>query len=279
MVEANEAIRFPILSPGITASVPKGEDLEPVLTTLTDEFTAKANTKFKDGLRLCLETSGDQVAADPTHFQKGAEVFRFENESGKTVAVSVAKYYSWDLIRSQLDFGLTRSPSGQIDSLCLQPFENVVGNLSEGSNKYSMAVELAYSVVDREYRGQGLGSQMFALRIARANYIHTDLPKVIFTMSRGAHLHEETGKKTFEYILKRERDVNGLNENGTTKISHLQIPITDIRQFLGLSPEYNFEQVYPDSQPVLKLAKKVGMVQNGLFRDLSPIIAMTNQSV
>lgn len=137
-----------------------------------------------------------------------------------------------------------------------------------------MATELAYNIVSPECRGQGLGARMFDLRIARAaNIQRNNDPIVLFTMSRGAHLDDGRGKQVFAYLLEQEKNMNGVMVDGRTNISGLRIPVREIRRKLNLPAEFNFEQVHNDSLPIVKLANRSGMIQIGLFKDLSPLFA------
>jgi len=269
--------RLPVRPPtfdNMWISVPQNSLRVNDITCLAQEFAPDRVGEFGKSLRLSLEIGGDLVTQDPQKFPRGGEIFRLEDKQENLIAVAVSKYYSWNLLKNQLSFQVHRSETGQAKALSMATFEELVKSYL-GEADYSVAVELAYNLVDPKFRGQQLGSKMFAFRIARANYIQADKPKLLFMMSRGAYLAEKTGNKLFSYMLDREQKRNGKYPDGRAIVTGVEVSIGDIRSDMDLREEFVLDQVHPDSLPVVRLAEKAKMAQVGLFKDLSPIYVTT----
>lgn len=250
-------------------SVPQNGDRTESANLLASEF-ARDKIDFRDNILTSLENSGEIVASNKAI--KGGEIFRLENTNGETIAVSVSKYYSWNVIKNQLCFRVHLSDGNKAQALSLERFGDLV-KCDLGTCDYSIAVELAYNLVDARQRGKGLGSRMFALRIARAKNIRTDKPKLLFTMSRGAYLPEKSGKLIQSYMVGLESKANGEYPDGKAIISGIEVDIEDLRRHFNLPSEFAPGMVHPDSLPIVGLAHKAGMQKVGLFNDLSPIFA------
>lgn len=264
----------PLKSENMRVSTPYGDDRVSDTVWLAKEFAPTQVEQFGKKLRTLLETTGDLVASDPEKFPRGGEIFRVENGSGKVIAVAMSKYYAWNLLKKQLCFQVHQDEQGNLVSLSLNTFGELTGATLEKAD-FSLAVELAYNLVDVEYRGQGLGAKMFAHRMARAICIQTNKPKLLFTIARGTHLVEKTGKHILSYMLDKERETNGEYPDGRAIVTGITISANEIRTDMRLPNKFIFEEVSANSHPIVKLAQKAEMVQAGLFNTLSPIFAAT----
>jgi GNAT superfamily N-acetyltransferase len=199
-------------------------------------------------------------------------MFRIQNTKGETIASSITKYYSWDILKNQLIFG-TRIIDGRLFSLNLTRLQDLAATHRGPLPEPTIAIELAFNLIDQRFRRKGLGATMFETRITRALDIETKTPKFAFTMARGAYLDQGIGNQIFKYALQREAEVNGYDEAGKVNIGGLEISVEDIQEQLALPESLQLDQVHEDSQPIPKLAKKFGFVYIGLFKDLSPVFA------
>jgi hypothetical protein len=260
----------------LTVSAPQGHRRVVDIEFLAQEFDPTGSKEFAPKLTTVLGSTGEDVAINPEGNARGAELYRLENNQGEVVGVAVSKYYSWDLMRNSVGFyKIRRDNSGNIETLGLSTFEYLANPKEEG---FSLVIELAYNTIDSEYRGQGLGGKLFALRIARAASIKTEKPKIVWTMSRGAHLSKGTGNRIFEYLRNEEEKVNGEHEDGRTIITGIDIPVEKIKIDLELPANFQFDEVYDTSLPIVRLAARFGMIQIGLFRDLSPVFALVQNN-
>lgn len=205
--------------------------------------------------------------------QGGAELLEFKDRSGNSVALCMTKYYSWELLRHQLYFLVHKNPSGEPDALSLTSLDALTEKNFGAKKDYSMAVELAYNFVDPEKRGQKLGALAFNHRIFRAGQIKTEKPKFLFTMSRGAYLAEKIGQGVLETLLHIESIKNGLTSDREVKITGIEVPLEIIINALHLPRSFDFQRVHNESQAIAYLAKKSGMQELGIYKDLSPIFA------
>lgn len=253
--------------------VPQKERQKEAASLITREFCPLNPEAFGTNLEKILEHGADEVVVKPDTFPKGAEVFELSEKDGKTVALGISKYYSWNILRNQMAFKAIVSPEGDIQSLRLEKFSDIVDQSLHPDREYSLAIELAYNLVDPEYRGKKLGSKVFDISLARINYISADGPKLVFTMAKGDHVEDGLGKKIFDYALEKERTTNGVSEDGKAIIKGIDIPVKEIVEYLHLPEDFKFNGVHPDSVATVHLANKVGMKEVGLFKDLTPIHA------
>ena len=190
-----------------------------------------------------------------------------ENEFGKPVAVCASKYYSWSLISNQVCYRFDQEK----DALSLAYFKDLV---QETNATPSLVAEIAYNLVEPQYRRLGIGGKLFQLRLARISQIETENPKVVFTISRGAHIDSGEGDRILQCLLKIERQTTG-QQGDKIKIAGVPVPISKIYETLNISKSFKLDEVHKESKPVVRLAQKYGFVFKGLFKDLSPIFSTT----
>lgn len=265
-MELEQKVEFPDIG-AFTVSVPLSDELLESIHLLGVEFAHGNHLEFATKLLKSHGISPEEIVNNPEKVGRAEETFRLENKTGKTVAVCALKYYSWKLIANQVCYNFNQENG----TLSLAHFKDLVG---ETNTTPSLVAEIAYNLVKPEYRGLGLGGKLFQLRLARISQINTKGPKVIFTMSRGAHIDSGEGNKILQYLLEIERQHT--NQQGEKiNIVGVPVPISDIYSTLNLSKFFVINEVHEESKPVVNLAQKNGLIFRGLFKDLSPIFSKT----
>lgn len=89
--------------------------IQAYLPLLVNEFSPTAPDAFRKKLRDALMINGKTVFSNPTSNPRGADMFVLKR-GGKVEAVSVSKYYLWDLLKGQLYLKPSISASGEITS-------------------------------------------------------------------------------------------------------------------------------------------------------------------
>jgi len=254
----------------LIVSVPHGEDRKKCLEVLGREFGHDNAESFSAKLAESLSAQGDQVSSDGG-VSKAGEIFRLESRDSELKAVSVVKYYTWNLLSEQICYKCERDDKEEISGLGLIKFGDLVKTqVKDFSLGKGLVAEMAYNFVDTSCRGQHLGSKMFALRVLRSDYLEADL---IFAIARGAHLDSGEGKKLRNVLIEKERQKNGNHADGRAIIKGGIVSIDEARNILKVEQDFDFEKIYPSSEATAHISRKMGMKQIGLFNDLSPVFA------
>lgn len=246
--------------------------IEECLPLLTQEFSHNKPETFSKKLLAALKVDGAEVFSDPTANPRGADMFVLE-EQGHVDAISVAKYYSWDLLKSQLCLQPTIDESGKVTAFRVQSMEGLFADAGLDASRSKVAVELAYNYVDPNSRGKGYGKAMFATRIQRGIELKGASDCILFTMSRGAHIDSGIGVKILEQLMQKERKLQGAQENERITPQGMTVEVAKLAVTLEIPPGINLIEVNKSSRPIVTFAAANQMQFVGLFRDLSPIFA------
>jgi|GEM_PF-5969439 len=246
--------------------------IEEYLPLLTQEFSHNRPETFSNKLLAALKVGGAEVFSDPAANPRGADMFVLE-EQGHVDAISVAKYYSWDLLKGQLCLQPLFDESGELTAFRVQSMEGLFAGAGLDASRSKVAVELAYNYVDPNSRGKGYGKAMFATRIQRGIELKGTSDCILFTMSRGAHIDAGVGIKILERLMQKERKLQGAQENEKITPQGISVGVPELIISLEIPPETNLIEVNKSSRPIVTFAAANQMQFIGLFRDLSPIFA------
>lgn len=157
-----------------------------------------------------------------------------------------------------------------IKSVYLYPLENIVKTVDGGSIIPEVAAELAFYWVRPDMRGKGFGKDLFNQPLD--GFTDTTKPKsFLFTIAMGNVAGRGVGQILMNFILEKNRIVNGLSQNGKTILSGVGASWTEIES-LGINKEmFDVREV---SKATETLALKYGMKFLGYFKNLSPAFGL-----
>ncbi|MFA6073910.1 MAG: GNAT family N-acetyltransferase [Candidatus Woesearchaeota archaeon] len=200
----------------------------------------------------------------------GGDMFTITDETG-IVGVSQIKYYKYDLIRPQLYFFPKFEEDGKtIASIYLSQLGKEIGK-PNAEVKIEIVAELAYYWVKPEVRGKGFGKELFNKPLDVFVEKKDTVSSFLFTIAMGNAAGQEHGKKLLNFMLEREGEINGKDENQKTKVTGVEVPWNEIEQ-LGLNP--NMFDVRKESEATRILAIKYGMKFYGYSKNLSPVFGV-----
>ena len=236
-----------------------------VLEFLRAEFRPLVSLKeyLNDDLQV-LGVCLSNFLLDPKHLLKGSDLFVFENLNS-VQGVTQAKYYDWDLLKKQIHFAANINQVGQIERVWLAPLSNIVGLRDD--DDHAIATELAYYWIDQDVRGNGFGRLLFNapfdrfVNIRKENYF-------LFTIAMGNSVGTKRGNKLLEYMLNKEKEVNGLDSNGKVIVKGISVEHEELENIGFTSEMFGIRN---ESMATKVLALERGLKFVAFSRNLSPL--------
>ncbi len=240
-------------------------DVEAAEALRTEFFDWIAPQEYNESLQTLLAVPGRQMYK---RFKppKGGDLYTIR-DGGVLVGVLLNKFYAWDTIRSQLNF----RPRYKGDRVCwmsLAHFESMLPAL----RSRQVVGELAYFWVNSSYRGCGIGTQLFDLALSEFRDI-LKRGEVIFTFAMGRFSGDSTGPKLQKYLLEKERLANGTREDGTVKVTGIEVSARKILTDQKLDVTHLVTR--PKSVATEILARKRGFTFRGYSKNLSILYTLS----
>lgn len=223
-----------------------------VLLMLQKEFYPKEDLSALLGkYRDLTKKDGLGVVSSPETTQRGAEVYLFGSQE-EPMGVLDLRFYRFDVIASQLYLTEKTDEKGEISHLSLKHFGEIIGK----EDQPEFVGELAYYVVTEQERGKKLGSLLFQQGIDRIKEL-IDGKGLLLTIAKTSSTNSGAGKKVIEYLLRRERELNGLDKEGKVIVKGIPISVEDIQLSTGVDCSgLNKGRM---NSPTSHLAKKLGI--------------------
>ncbi len=217
---------------------------------------------------------------DPANFEKGISAFTNSIEQNNehvicllinetVVGVTSYRTYDWLRLSAQL-YIQARFKENKLSAIRLQHLSDLLTHCKLGHN-YLEAVELAYSVVDKEYRGQGYGRILYVERLRRVTQLPDPNSKLIFNIARSDFAGTDLRRKLLEVLLQHEKRVHGQFEDGHTIVKGVWMDASEISPMLGV----DITSLTPldGSVAIVHQAQKYGLRFVGYYTNLSPVYA------
>lgn len=234
-------------------------DAEAVEALRVEFFTRVDPSEHEAGMRSLLGICGKQMYSG-TKPTKGGDLYTIRDGSS-LVGVLLNKYYAWEKIKPQLNFR-PHVVCGSVDLFSLASFESML----PGGNHRKVVGELAYFWVSPDYRGQGIGTQLFDLSLREFKAI-LRRREVIFTLAMGCYSGNPIGPNLQRYLLDKERLENGLRSDGSIAVTGVEVSAMRILKDHGI--DVTRLTTSPGSKATEVLARKRGFTFRGYSKNLS----------
>ena len=199
----------------------------------------------------------------------GGDVYSISDEVGIAGATQV-KYYKWDLIKPQLYFYPVFNEDNSIKDIYLCPLENIAKSMCGENNIPEVAAELAFYWVRQDMRGKGLGKDLFIQPLDGFTDATTS-KSFLFTIAMGNAAGMGVGQILMNFILEKNRIINGLTQNGKIIINGVGASWSEIES-LGINSK--MFGVREASKATESLAIKYTMKFYGYSKNLSPTFGL-----
>ena len=191
--------------------------------------------------------------------RKATRPFVFWDEEGRQVGASEVAVYAWETLGKQL---LMKS-DGESIWLTKMHKELIV------SGDTPVAVELAYFAVNPDYWGMGCGRYIFSESMKRVLVETGDTAGCLFTIAMGEYAHTGKGQQVKEFLLNREKAINGKDSEGWINVTGEKFPLAEME----VKYEFTRDKLTTRGLSVATevIAQKLGWKNIGLSTNLSPV--------
>lgn len=211
-----------------------------------EDLSALLN-KYRD----LTKKDGLELVSSPETTQRGAEVYLFGRKE-EPIGVLDLHFYRFDVIAPQLYLTENTDEKGKASYLSLKHFGEIINK----EEKPEFVGELAYYVVAKQERGKRLGSLIFQQGIKRIKELING-KGLLLTIAKTNSTNPEAGRRVTEYLLHREKELNGLDKDRKVIIKGIPVSIEEIQRSTGVDcTGLNTERMNSHTS---YLAKKHGM--------------------
>ena len=184
----------------------------------------------------------------------------------ETIAgIATYNVFPWENIESQLYLQPVLD-GDDIAAVKLRRFEDMI-TAGMKLDPPECAVELAYNLVEKPFRGQGIGRRQWDHRLDDiSRQFHNPL---IFTLARSPFSGMNLGEKTIKVLLENERQIQGLAQGAPVKIQSVQMPIASLGEQLGI--ELASLSLKNGSPHTIHHCETSGFIPVGFSRNLCPV--------
>jgi len=171
-----------------------------------------------DGLKV--------VSSDET--SRGAEVY-FLGRREKPLGVLDLRFYKFTIISPQLYLTEEIDEGERTSYLRLKRF----GEIIDEGDKLDVVGEIAYYAIVEEERGKGFGRMLFEYGVNRIRKIIGG-KGLLLVIAKTNLTNYENGRVITKYLLSREEEINGKDNQGRVIIKGILISTEDIRRSTGI---------------------------------------------